>query len=51
MPTEYVELSLVVFGMVVANILIYLRANRAPPPPVRMAEVVELARYRRRQAR
>jgi hypothetical protein len=48
MPIEYVELSLVVFGMIVANIVFYLRVNRAPPPPVRLAEVVELARYRRR---
>jgi hypothetical protein len=48
MSIEYVELSLVVFGMIVANLAFYLRANRAPPPPVRMAEVVELARYRRR---
>ena len=45
MSTELVELSVMVFGILVANITWFLL--KAPPaPPVRMAEVVS-DQYRR----
>lgn len=48
MSTEFVELSCIVFGMIVANVTWYL-LSREPAPRPRLAEVVELARYRRRR--
>jgi hypothetical protein len=47
MPIDFVELSLIVFGMVVANITWYL-LRPVPQPKARLAEVVQLSHYRRR---
>jgi len=48
MSIDLAELSLVVFGMIMANVSWYL-LSRPAAPRVRMAEVVELSQYRRRR--
>ena len=45
--SDFVALSLIGCGMVVANITWYLLTPR-PEPKVRLAEVIPLSRYRRR---